>query len=228
MWQFAAATRGLADACQELGLPVTGGNVSFYNQTAGTPIDPTPIVGVLGVLDDVACRTPMGFRAAGDVVLLLGTTREELGGSEWAHVVHEHLGGRPPRVDLAAERRLAEILIAGARDQVLSSAHDLSDGGLAQALVEACLRGGLGVQVTLPGAAFVALFSESAARAIVTVPPGKEPRLLRMCDEQQFPVARLGVVGGPALEVRGQFSMFSVPLDELREAWSGTLPQLFS
>jgi phosphoribosylformylglycinamidine synthase len=228
MWQFAEAVRGLADACQELGVPVTGGNVSFYNQTEGTPINPTPIVGVLGVLDDVARRTPMGFRGAGDVVLLLGTTRAEFGGSEWAHVAHEHLGGRPPVVDLAAERMLAEILVAASRAGVLSAAHDLSDGGLAQALVEACVRGGAGVQVTLPEAPsvtpFVTLFSESAARAVVAVPAASEQELVGMCAERQFPVARLGVVGGTALEVRDQFS---VSLDELRHAWSGTLPALF-
>ena len=223
MWQFASAVRGLADACQELGVPVTGGNVSFYNQTAGTPINPTPIVGVLGVIDDVARRTPMGFRTAGDVVLLLGSTRDEFGGSEWAHVVHDHLGGRPPAVNLAAERELAEILIAASRAGLLSAAHDLSDGGLAQALVEACLRGGTGVRVTLPDQPFVTLFSESPARAVVSVPPAQELRLIGLCEERQFPFARIGVVGGDALEVREEFA---VPLDELREAWSTTLPAL--
>ena len=96
MWQFAEAIRGLVDGCLELGIPVTGGNVSFYNQTGETAILPTPVVGVLGVIDDVTRRTPGGFVAAGETVLLLGETREELAGSEWAHVVHEHLGGLPP------------------------------------------------------------------------------------------------------------------------------------
>ncbi|MGH3329294.1 MAG: phosphoribosylformylglycinamidine synthase subunit PurL, partial [Streptomycetales bacterium] len=148
MWQFAEATRGLADACQALGVPVTGGNVSFYNQTGASAIHPTPVVGVLGVIDDVSRRTPTGFGAGGDsdgdVLLLLGETRAELGGSEWAHVVHGHLGGQPPRVDLARERALAEVLVAGSREGLLAAAHDLSDGGLAQALVEGCLRGGPG------------------------------------------------------------------------------------
>ncbi len=102
MWQFAEAVRGLADACQELGTPVTGGNVSFYNQTGETAILPTPVVGVLGVLDDVTRRTPQGFRSPGQVIYLLGTTRDELAGSEWAHVVHGHLGGLPPQVDLGS------------------------------------------------------------------------------------------------------------------------------
>ena len=140
MWQFAEACRGLKDACLELGIPVTGGNVSLYNQTGETAILPTPVVAVLGVIDDVTRRTPSRLRApAGEQVFLLGETREELSGSEWAHVVHGHLGGLPPRVDLAAEQSLAELLADASRDGVVTSAHDLSDGGLAQALVEASL-----------------------------------------------------------------------------------------
>ena len=140
MWQFAEACRGLKDGCAELGIPVTGGNVSLYNQTGETAILPTPVVAVLGVIEDVTRRTPTGFPAGGHQVLLLGETREELSGSEWAHVVHGHLGGTPPGVDLAAERALSEVLVAATG--VVSSAHDLSDGGLAQALVESCLRHG--------------------------------------------------------------------------------------
>src|SRR3954471_21178937 len=110
MWQFTEAVRGLADGCLELGIPVTGGNVSFYNSTADVAILPTPVVGVLGVIDDVERRTPMGLDAEGNVLYLLGETRDELGGSEWAYSLHGHLGGLPPKVDLAAERLLAEVL----------------------------------------------------------------------------------------------------------------------
>ncbi|MDT7648745.1 MAG: phosphoribosylformylglycinamidine synthase subunit PurL, partial [Pseudonocardiales bacterium] len=168
MWQFAQAVRGLADGCAQLGIPVTGGNVSFYNQTGDRAILPTPVVGVLGVIEDVAHRVPSGFTRAGDVVLLFGDTRDELSGSEWANVVHGHLGGRPPVVDLEAEQRLAGLLAAAAADGLLTGAHDLSDGGLAQALVEACLVGGQGAAVELPPALdpFVALFSESAGRVL--------------------------------------------------------------
>src|SRR3954467_73907 len=176
MWQFAEACRGLKDACVELGIPVTGGNVSLYNQTGETAILPTPVVAVLGVIEDVTRRTPTGFPATGHQVLLLGETREELSGSEWAHVVHHHLGGTPPRVDLAAERALSELLVAATG--VLSSAHDLSDGGLAQALVECCLRNGIGARVDLSevgdGDPFLALFGESAARVVVTCSPEDE------------------------------------------------------
>jgi len=226
MWQFAEATRGLADACLVLGTPVTGGNVSFYNQTNNVPIHPTPIVGVLGVIDDVNRRTRLAFADEGDILLLLGETRDEFGGSEWAHVVHGHLGGLPPKVDLERERLLAEILIAGSRDGMLSAAHDLSDGGLIQAVVESALRGGLGARVVLPEELdpFVALFSESAGRAVVAVPRSEELRFTDMCRFRGLPVARIGVVDGDAVEVQGQFS---IPLDELRRAHTGTFPALF-
>jgi phosphoribosylformylglycinamidine synthase subunit PurL len=226
MWQFAEATRGLADACQALQVPVTGGNVSLYNQTGETAILPTPVVGVLGVLDDVARRTPQGFREQGQQVYLLGTTRDELGGSEWAHAVHGHLGGRPPVVDLDAERQLADILVNASRDGLIDAAHDLSDGGLAQALVESSLRHGVGCRVWLPDDLdpFVALFSESAGRAIVAVPRSEEVRFTDMCTARRFPHLRIGVVDGDAIDVQDRFTL---PLSELRAAWSATLPALF-
>jgi phosphoribosylformylglycinamidine synthase len=228
MWQFAEAVRGLADACLELGVPVTGGNVSFYNQTGETAILPTPVVGVLGVLDDVARRTPQGFGEPGQMIYLLGETRDELGGSEWAHVVHGHLGGRPPRCDLQVERALADILVNASRDGLVDAAHDLSDGGLAQALVEACVRHGVGARVWLPDGLdpFVALFSESAGRAIVAVPRSEEVRFIDMCTARRFPHVRLGVVDdggaeGPALDVQG---LFAVPVAQLRAVRGGTIP----
>ncbi|NHC47273.1 phosphoribosylformylglycinamidine synthase subunit PurL [Motilibacter aurantiacus] len=226
MWQFAEAVRGLADACLELGVPVTGGNVSFYNSTADVAILPTPVVGVLGVIDDVTRRTPIGFDAEGDVVYLLGETRDELGGSEWAHSLHGHLGGLPPKVDLAAEKLLAEVLINASRDGLLEAAHDLADGGLAVALVEMAIRRGRGARVWLPEGIdpFVALFSESVARAIVVVPRSEEVRFTDMCIARRLPHARIGVVDGDSLDVQGQFS---VPVEELRRAHAETLPAIF-
>ena len=196
MWQFAEACRGLKDGCAELGIPVTGGNVSLYNQTGETAILPTPVVAVLGVIDDVTRRTPTGFGAAGERVFLLGETREELSGSEWAHVVHGHLGGLPPRVDLAAEQSLAALLQDAARDVVVTSAHDLSDGGLAQTLAEASFRNGVGVSVSVDavagGDAFVALFAESAARAIVTTTTDNADALVALAQHHGVPLTPLG------------------------------------
>jgi phosphoribosylformylglycinamidine synthase subunit PurL len=232
MWQFAEACRGLADACLELGTPVTGGNVSFYNQTGDVNIHPTPVVGVLGVIDDVDRRIRSAFEREGEILLLLGDTRDEFGGSEWAHEVHGHLGGRPPRVDLPREKVLAEVLIAGSRDGMLSAAHDLSDGGLAQTVVESCLRGGHGARLVLPETdadgqpldPFVALFSESAGRAVVAVPRSEELRFTDMCVARGLPVARVGVVDGAALEVQGQFT---VELEELRAVHTAPFRKLF-
>jgi len=224
MWQFAAAVRGLADACAALGVPVTGGNVSFYNQTGGVAIHPTPVIGVLGVHDDVGRRLSIGFGAAGACVLLLGRTAAEFGGSLWAHVAHGHVGGRPPAVDLDAERRLAAVLAAGAAGGLLAAAHDLSDGGLALALAECCLAGGAGCAVTLPGDPFTSLFSESAARAVVVARPGSEAAVTDLCAEHGIPVAVIGVTGGASLEVAG---LFSISLDELAVAHRQTLPAIF-
>jgi len=228
MWQFAEAVRGLADGCAELGIPVTGGNVSFYNQTGAAAINPTPVVGVLGVLEDVSHRVSMGFAADGDAIILLGDTRPELSGSEWAWLTYGHLGGTPPRVDLARERALGAVLIAAAAAGHITAAHDLSDGGLAQALVESCLRRNVGARVALPERAepFVFLFSESAGRALVTVPRGHDKAFAALCSEQAVPWTPLGVVDtdSGALHVR---DLFVVPLPELREAYSRTLPALF-
>jgi phosphoribosylformylglycinamidine synthase len=229
MWQFAEATRGLADACNELGVPVTGGNVSFYNQTGDVAIHPTPVLGVLGVLADVRRRVPMGFAAADETVLLLGETRDELAGSEWAHEVHGHLGGLPPQVDLAAEKALASLMADVAAAGVVTAAHDVSDGGLAQSLVEMALRRGVGAAVSVDavagGDAFVALFAESVARAVVTVPADRVADLESSAAAYGVPVSRLGTTGGDSLDVAGHFA---VPVAELRAASDATLPALFA
>jgi phosphoribosylformylglycinamidine synthase II len=233
MWQFEQAVRGIADGCRQLGIPVTGGNVSFYNQTGDVAIHPTPVVGVLGLMDDVSRRTPSGWRSPGQVVYLLGTTRDELAGSTWALVEHGHLGGLPPVVDLDVERQLGEILVNCSRDGLVDSAHDLSDGGLAIALAEAALRHGVGARVWLDEVcerdgvdAFTLLFSESAGRAIVAVPRSEEVRFTDMCSARGFPHARIGVVDdeSEALDIQGQFR---VDLAELADAHRATLPAAF-
>ncbi|MDE8668768.1 phosphoribosylformylglycinamidine synthase subunit PurL [Pseudarthrobacter sp. H3Y2-7] len=232
MWQLAEAIRGLSDACMELGIPVTGGNVSLYNQTGTIPIHPSPVVAVLGKLDDVARRTPSGWREDGMAIYLLGTTGAELDGSEWANM-RGHLGGQPPKVDLAAERALGEILINASRDGMVDSAHDLSEGGLAAALVESSLRYGVGARIALQDVMdrdgvdlFTALFSESQGRAIVGVPRSEEVRFQDMCTARGFAHLRIGVVDAASgqLEING---VDTLSLDALREAHEGTLPKYF-
>mgnify|MGYP000389076805 FL=1 len=232
MWQFQQAIGGLFDACLELGIPVTGGNVSFYNQTGETAIHPTPVVGVLGVIDDVATSVASGFAAPGEVVLLLGATRDELDGGEWAHALHGHLGGQPPRVDLAAEKALASFFVDAARRGALASSHDLSDGGLAVALAESVLTGGTGASVDLTPVlerdgidAFTALYSESTARALVTVRSEADvATVVGIAETHGVPVARVGVTDGDRLKVKDALDL---GLDEMRTAHTGTMARYF-
>jgi phosphoribosylformylglycinamidine synthase subunit PurL len=224
MWQFAEAVRGLADACKTLGIPVTGGNVSLYNQTGNNAIHPTPVIGVLGVHQDVRHRLTAAFPAEEAQIVLLGTTREEFGGSAWADVLHQHLGGHPPTPDLDAERRLAALIAEAAATGTLTSAHDLSEGGLAIALAESCLRGGRGCRVTLPGDPFTDLFSETPARAVVSVRPGREDEFADLCKAHGVPATVLGTTGGDSLVTD---THFEIPVDELKQVWESTLPTLF-
>ncbi|WP_035876091.1 phosphoribosylformylglycinamidine synthase subunit PurL [Cryobacterium sp. MLB-32] len=234
MWQFREAVTALADGCLELGIPVTGGNVSFYNQTGDQPIHPTPVVAVLGVIDDVGRRTPSGWQDDGHNIYLLGTTAEELDGSAWAGVVHNHLGGRPPAVDLSREVALAGLLHAASKEALVDSAHDLSEGGLAQALAEAVMRFGVGARVWLGDIcerdgvdASVALFSESAGRVIVSVPREDDVKFLGLCKGREYPVLRIGVTDAQlhALEIQDQFS---VSLADLQARYRATLPAAFA
>ena len=234
MWQFVEAVRGISEGCKALGIPVTGGNVSLYNQTGDVAIHPTPLVAVLGVMDDVACRTPSGWKTPGQVIYLLGTTTDEFGGSAWTQVAHEHLGGMPPHVDFDAERKLAEILVDASRQGIVAAAHDLSEGGLAVALGEACLRNGVGARIWLDEVAgrdgvdaFTLLFSESGARAVVAVPGSEQVRFTDLCISGGFAHARIGVVEdqGGGLDVQGQFTL---PLVELASAHTSTLPAIFA
>jgi len=230
MWQFAETVRGLADACEELGVPVTGGNVSFYNQTGEVAILPTPVIGVLGVIDDVERRTGMTYAADGEAIWLIGETADEFAGSEWAHVVHQHLGGVPPELDLTRERKVAEILVAASRDGLVTAAHDVSAGGLAQTLVEMSLRSDVGARIVLPESVdpFVALFSESSGRAVVVVPRTEEVRFQDMCTARHVPVERIGVVDAQTSTASLDFQeLFSVALADIRAASESTFPALF-
>lgn len=228
MWQFEQAVRGLAEGCRALGIPVTGGNVSFYNQTGDVAIHPTPVVGVLGVIDDVARRTPSAWREGGLALLLLGTTRPEFGGSAWAAVCHGHLGGLPPRVDLAAERALAEVLVGGAQRGLFVAAHDLSDGGLAVAVAEGAMRYGVGARLALHEMAaghgidaFEALYAESGARAVVAVRPDQVETVYALAAEHDVPCVVVGETGGESLTVAGEFEL---PVAELVTLNRATIP----
>ena len=232
MWQFAEAVRGLADACMELGVPVTGGNVSLYNQTGTTPIHPTPVVAVMGVIDTVERRLPSGWQDDGENLYLLGTTRAELDGSAWADVIHDHLGGMPPRPDLSAEKALAGLMSVAAKDGLVTSAHDVSAGGLLQTLVEGVLRRRVGARVWLSevmedGGLDIteALFSESVARMVVSVAREDDVKFRGLCEGRGVPVARIGVTD-LSLEGLDIADQFSFGLEELDTLHRGTLPAI--
>jgi phosphoribosylformylglycinamidine synthase len=232
MWQFKQATTGLADGCLELGIPVTGGNVSFYNQTGDVAIFPTPVVGVLGVIDDVARRIPSGWQDDGNNLYLLGVTKDELDGSVWADVIHSHLGGRPPKVNLAYEKKLAELLHGASLQGLIASATDLSEGGLAQALTESVLRFNMGARVWLTEICerdgvdrTSALFSESTGRVLVSVGREDDVKFVGLCDARGIPVLRIGVTDNTdELDIQ---DLASWKLDDLRTPWVSTLPDLF-
>ena len=234
MWQFREAVRGIAEGCRFLGIPVTGGNVSFYNQTGTVAIHPTPVVGVLGVMTDVAERPGSGFSTEGEEIYLLGSTVEELDGSEWAHVIHGHLGGRPPQIDLAGEMRLAEVLVTGAGKRLFGAAHDLSQGGLGVSLAESVLRHGMGAQIHLDElcerdgvSPFVAMFSETPARAVVSVRVENVRPLAQLCAANSVTLVRIGTVRTPGYGL-GLDGHFHVSQAVLADAHRGALREVFA
>jgi phosphoribosylformylglycinamidine synthase len=229
MGQLVMAIRGLGDACRALGVPITGGNVSLYNETEGAAIYPTPIVGVVGLLEDAAKLLTPWFKEAGDAVYLLGETHEDLGGSELLKVVHRTVAGRPPRLDLDAEKRLLTLVLDLAAAGLLRSAHDCSEGGLAVALAECAFRGeepGLGGRFDLPGSLRpdVLLFAESPTRMVVTT--RDEARLRAAAHRHGVPCARLGTVGGDRLALlSGSRVLAEAPVARLHSAWMGSEAQ---
>ena len=226
MWQFREAVHGLADGAKELVIPVSGGNVSFYNQTGSEAILPTPVVGVLGVIDDVreSVRNKLGTVSGTEELYLLGQTFDEFGGSIWQQVSGAGLSGLPPQVDLANEEKLMEFF---QQPGVVSAAHDVSEGGVAQAIAELAIYSNKGVSLDVSGVyddVFTALFSESASRVVVAATDGAV--VVRRAQELGIPVVKIGeTIDEPVVRVEGQFE---VPVAELTRAWTETLPRLFS
>ncbi|MBN2848600.1 MAG: phosphoribosylformylglycinamidine synthase II, partial [Coriobacteriia bacterium] len=224
-WTFYEGVRGLSDACVAFGVPVISGNVSFYNESFGSPIYPTPTVGLVGVLEDVSAHCTMDFKHEGDAIVLLGRTKNELGGSEYLKVVHGMVAGRPPRVDLVDERLLSELLVTAIGSGIVHSAHDCSEGGLGVALAESCIAGGLGATVDLGGTLppVAALLSETQGRVVLTVAPEHYDALKMLAATHATPCTQIGAVGGDRLRIEG---LVDLALDELREAFEPTLERL--
>lgn len=225
MWQFQRTVAGIRDACLALGEGVVSGNVSFYNETEGRAIPPTPTISTVGLLDDVSHHLTQWFKEEGDVVVLLGKTREELGGSAYLATIHGQIRGVPPEIDLEMEKHLQKLCLAACCEGLLRSAHDASEGGLAVALAEGCLsrpEGAIGVTVELQEStrADALLFGESQSRVIASLPPRSFPRLQALTRAGGVPLTILGEVGGQELAIKG---LIRLPVSPLREMWQTAL-----
>ena len=236
MWQLARAVEGMGEACRALEIPITGGNVSLYNETDGRAIVPTPVVGVVGVIDDAANVIARAFRSEGDAVVLLGETLDELGGSEYLSVMHRLTRGRPPLLDLAREAVLQRFLVDVAATRLIRSAHDCSEGGLAITVAECCFDTGLGVdidiaEVSSSGPAFrdvATLFSESASRVVVSCERARAGELLDAAAAVGIPAAQIGTVGGNRVRLSvGGRRVVDEPLADAERIWSTAIGQYF-
>jgi len=209
MWQFGRAVEGMGAACRALDIPITGGNVSLYNETDGRGVLPTPVIGVVGLIEDADRVVGRAFRSAGDVVVLLGESRNEFGGSEFLQVVHDQIRGIPPQLDLSREAALQRVLVEGANSGVIRSAHDCAEGGLAITLAECCFGTPFGVDANLAAVSDASdeyrdtapLFAESASRAVVSVEPGRVAALLSMAAAAGVTATEIGRVGGSRIQI---------------------------
>ena len=230
MWQFQQAIAGMRDACLALGIAVVSGNVSFYNETEGRAIPPTPTVASVGILQDVTQHVTQWFKKPGDVIVLLGEAQNELGASEYLATVHGVVAGAPPALDLVMEKRLQHLCVQAAQERLFSSAHDVTEGGIAVALAEACItrpEGPLGAQVTLSGnlRPDVTLFGESQSRVIVSLAQDKLPQLEYLAQGQQVPYTILGEVGGTDLSITHYLRL---PVSALQQEWRMALARQLS
>ncbi|WP_339222144.1 phosphoribosylformylglycinamidine synthase subunit PurL [Paenibacillus sp. FSL H8-0332] len=229
-WQMERAVDGMAEACRVLDTPVIGGNVSLYNENASGSIYPTPVVGMVGLIEDTDHITTQAFKQEGDAVLLLGVTKAELGGSEFQYAVHGLTEGRPPELDLATERKLLDAVLAAIRSGLVRSAHDLSEGGLAGALAESCISGSIGANIELSAGGLrqdVALFSESQSRIILTSAPEHAEELKAAVAAYGVPVEIIGTVGGERLRVTlDGSSALDEAVNELKTIWEDAIPCL--
>jgi phosphoribosylformylglycinamidine synthase subunit PurL len=224
MWQFVESVRGLGDACRALDTPIVSGNVSLYNETDGKAIQPTPMIGMVGLLADAKKRVTQCFRGTGDAIVLVGLPTGELGGSQYLKAVHGKIAGKPPRLDDARAKAVFAAMLAAADAQLLLSAHDISDGGLASALAESCFSGperiGATVAVEAPGlSAPQVLFSEEPARFVVSCLAADEGPLLALCKQHGAPAQAIGQTGGTELAITAAGTRVALPLAALAHAW---------
>jgi phosphoribosylformylglycinamidine synthase len=239
MWQFAKAVEGIGEACRALGTPITGGNVSLYNETDGRAIYPTPVIGVVGILAHADRLVTRRFQSAGDVIVLLGEGSGELGGSEYLKLAHGVVRGAPPSLDLEAERALQALLVELADERLVRSAHDCSDGGLAVTLAECCFdTDGIGADASIDGISVAhaaalnraaALFGESASRVVVSAAPEAAAEVARRAAAAGVPARVIGRTGGRELRIAvGGEVVVAVTLADAERAWSDAIQEYFA
>jgi phosphoribosylformylglycinamidine synthase len=232
MGQFEQAVTGIAEACRTFGIPVTGGNVSFYNDTEGLSIHPTPVLGIVGILDDIGKAVGPGFKAAGDRIVLIGESLEEIGGSEYLKVVHGIEAGTPPAIDLELEKRTQDLLLEAIEAGLVRSAHDVSEGGLAVALAECVFHSerklGCDVALDAPFRADALLFGESQSRVVVTCRKAAAAKLLELAARRGVAAKAVGSVGGTDIAIAGPDRIgLRVPVEEAFRVWKDSLPAFF-
>ena len=236
MWQFAKAVEGMGAACRALDIPITGGNVSLYNETDGSGVLPTPVLGVVGLIENADMAVRRAFRSADDVIVLLGENRAELGGSEYLKTLHGLIRGVPPALDLEREAALQRVLVEGAAAGIIRSAHDCAEGGLAITVAECCFDSGMGAVVDVNAVAagveefeaVATLFSESASRAVVSVSAERVGELLALAAKAKVPATRLGLVGGSTIRIAVDgVAVIETPLHEAEQTWAGAIDRYF-
>ena len=228
MWQFEQAVLGMSETARKLEVPVISGNVSLYNETSGTAVYPTPTVGMVGLIEDVSRHVTQWFKGEGDVIAILGETKEELGGSEYLKIIHKLDKGRPPHLDINIEKRLQKACLNAIHDDIIKSAHDCSEGGLSVALAECCIsspHGVIGAEITLPVSMRrdAILFAESQSRIVISLAEEDITRLMAIADKHSVPAIIIGKAGGDRLKINGLINM---PVKELKEEWKGALEKL--
>jgi phosphoribosylformylglycinamidine synthase len=232
MWQFVLAIEGMRDACEYFKVPIVSGNVSFYNETNSLSIYPTPMLGMVGLIDSADKTMTQWFKQDGDVILLLGRTREELGGSEYLKVLHHREQGSPPFISLETEKALHDFILHAIREGMVQSVHDCSDGGLSVALAECCIsspdiRRGAVVELSLDASRLDALlFGESQSRVILSVKPDMVDRVLNRAWDSGIPAKKIGMVGGDRLVIdveEGRWNeecRIDLPINQLHDRWA--------
>ena len=228
-WQFKEAVAGIGEACRALDTPVTGGNVSFYNESPNASVFPTPVIGMLGLIEDVSTVTTGNFKVQGDAIVLLGVTAGHLGGSEFLSHWHKRTAGQVPTLDLGQEKAVQDCCLALIRARLVRSAHDCSDGGLAVALAESCIAAGpeklIGARVALPWPGMrpeAALFGEDQSRIVVSVPAESLERVLDLARQRNVQAEVIGSVGGDRLIIAGQVD---ISVGEMADIYYGALEE---